>query len=100
MMAMAWKVERNQLERTQSISTETERIPSLPKQGDTAHTVCLTKGLPSYLAIDPIGFLSSAAEQGPSFVLDIADVDIVAITFPKWYSSAPKHKQVVAMQYN
>lgn len=51
------------------------------------------------LAIDPIGFLSSAAEQGPSFVLDIADVDIVAITFPKWDSSAPKHKQVVAMQY-
>lgn len=52
---------------------------------------------PLYLAIDSIGFLSSAAEQSPSFVLDIADVDVVAVAFPEGDPGAPEHEEVVAM---
>ena len=69
-------------------------------QRTQAHSECLDKGCASYLAIDSIGFLPSTAEQSPSFVLDVADVDVVAIAVPKGDPGAPEHEQVVAMQYN
>lgn len=65
-----------------------------------AHSKGLDEEHPLYLAVDSIGFLSSAAEQSPSFVLDIADVDIVAVALPKGDPGAPEHEQVVAVQYN
>lgn len=50
-----------------------------------------------YLSVDLVGFLPPAVEQVPSFILNITDVDVIAIVFTKWYPSAAKHKQVVAM---
>lgn len=60
------------------------------------HTPCCA----SYLAVDSIGFLPSAAEQGPSLVFDVADVDVVAVALPKRDPGAPEHQQVVAVQYD
>lgn len=51
-----------------------------------------------YLSIDLIGLLSSTAEQVPSFVLNVTNMDVVSIVFTKWNPSATKHKQVVAVQ--
>lgn len=61
------------------------------------HSKRLDEEHPLYLAVDPIGFLSSAAEQSPSFVLDIADVDVVAVALPEGDPGAPEHEEVVAM---
>lgn len=50
-----------------------------------------------HLSVDLVGLLPSAVEQVPSFVLNIANVDVVPIVFTKRYPSATKHKQVVAV---
>ncbi len=51
-----------------------------------------------YLSIYSIGFLAPAVEKGPTFVFNIADVNIISIVFPKRDSSPAKHKQVVSVQ--
>lgn len=51
-----------------------------------------------YLSVYLVGLLPSAAEQVPSFVLNIANMDIVAIVLAKWNSGTTKHKQVVPVQ--
>lgn len=50
-----------------------------------------------YLSIDLVWLLPSAAEQVPSFVLNVANVDVVAVVFTEWNPSATEHKQVVPM---
>lgn len=49
------------------------------------------------LAVDAVGFLAAAAEQGPPLVLDVADVDVVPVALSKGDPGAPKHQEVVAM---
>lgn len=51
-----------------------------------------------YLSVYLVGLLPSAAEQVPSFVLNIANMDIVPIVLAKWNSGTAKHKQVVPVQ--
>lgn len=51
-----------------------------------------------YLSVYLVGLLPSAAEQVPSFVLNIANMDIVPIVLAKWNSGTTKHKQVVPVQ--
>lgn len=51
-----------------------------------------------YLSIYSIGFLAPAVEEGPTFVFNIADVNIISIVFPKRDSGPAKHKQVVSVQ--
>lgn len=51
----------------------------------------------SYLSIDLVGLLPSAAEQVPSFVLNVANVDVIAVVFTKWNPGATEHKEVVPM---
>lgn len=50
-----------------------------------------------YLSIDLVWFLPSAVEQVPSFVLNIANMNVIAIVFTKWNPSATKNKQVVSV---
>lgn len=51
-----------------------------------------------HLSVYLAGLLPSAAEQVPSFVLDIADVDIVPVVLAKGNPGATEHKQVVPVQ--
>lgn len=51
----------------------------------------------NYLSIDLVGLLPSAAEQVPSFVLNVANVDVIAVVFTKWNPGATEHKEVVPM---
>lgn len=51
-----------------------------------------------YLSVYLAGLLPSAAEQVPSFVLNVANMDIVSIVLAKRNPGATKHKQVVPVQ--
>lgn len=51
-----------------------------------------------YLAVDLVGFLPPAVEQVPPFVLDVANMNVVAVVFPERNSSSTEDKQVVSMQ--
>lgn len=50
-----------------------------------------------YLSIYSIGFLSPAVEEGPTFVFNIADVNIISVVFPERDSGPAEHKQVISM---
>lgn len=45
-----------------------------------------------YLPVDSVGFLPSAVEQFPAFVVNIADMDVVPVAFSKRNPSAPEHQ--------
>lgn len=51
-----------------------------------------------HLSVYLVRLLPSAAEQVPSLVLNIANVDVVPIVLAKWNTSTTKHKQVVPVQ--
>lgn len=50
-----------------------------------------------YLSIYSIGFLSPAVEERPTFVFNIADVNIISVVFPERDSGPAKHKQVISV---
>lgn len=52
----------------------------------------------SYLAVDLVRLCSSAAQQVPLFVLNVANVDVISIVFTKRNAGAAKHQQVVTMK--
>lgn len=49
-------------------------------------------------SVDLVGFLPPAVEQAPSFVLNIANMEVIAVVFTKWNPSAAKYQQVAAME--
>lgn len=51
----------------------------------------------AYLSVDSVGLLPSAVEQRPPLVLDVADVDVIPVVFPKGNPSATEHQQIVSM---
>lgn len=50
-----------------------------------------------YLSVDLVGPLPPAAEQVPSFVLNVADVHVVAVVFTERDPGAAEDQQVVAV---
>lgn len=51
-----------------------------------------------YLSIYSIRFLAPAVEEGPSFVFNVAYVNVVSVVFTERDSGPTEHKQVVSMQ--
>ena len=49
------------------------------------------------LSVNPVGFLAPAVQEVPSLVVDVTNMDVVAVVFTEWYPRSAKHKQVVAV---
>jgi len=52
----------------------------------------------SHLSINPVGFLASAVQEVPPLVLNVTNMDVVAVALAERNPGAAKHQQVVAVQ--
>lgn len=90
--------------RKRSVGLNLRRVQSKPRrQWQTEPVEKIIRDEPvmpdslAYLSVDSVGLLPSAVEQRPPLVLDVADVDVISVVFPKGNPSATEHQQIVSM---